>query len=178
MENKLSFQKELGWPAEPKIPLLCISGGMTGNQGGAEFEEVLPGILSLNCQMIVRGIGSEKYGNLFTKLEQEHGHRIKIIKDDDTLRRKIYAAADMSLFFAPDGDELLNCLAYGSVPIAPTQDLLEDYNPAQESGNAFLAELCTPWNWFAALVRGIETYKLPYDFRTIQKHAMLTLKEE
>ena len=178
MENKLNFQRELGRAEEPKIPLLCVPGGMTEDMGGAEFEEVLPGILSLNCQMIVRGVGSEKYGSLFTELERNHSHRIKIIKDDDTLRRKIYAAADMSLFFAPDGDELLNCLAYGTVPIAPAQEFLEDYNPAQESGNAFLAEPHTSWNWFASLVRGIETYKLPYDFRTIQKHAMLTLKEE
>lgn len=178
VENKLAFQKELGWVAEPKIPLLCLSGGMSGDLGGKEFEEVLEGIFTLGCQLLVRGIGSPEYGKIFTKLERESPHRIKILRDDETLRRKLYAAADISLFFARDrGEELLNCLAYGAVPVSPKQPLLQDYNPIQESGNAFLAEPHTPWTWFAALVRAIETYKLPYDWRTIQRHCMETVKE-
>jgi len=179
IENKLLLQEELGWVKEAKVPLLCISGGMTDEQGGTEFEEVIGGIMSLNTELIVRGIGSEKYGKMFTQLEHEYGHRIKILKDEDDIVRKMYAAADMSLFFASaDEVELRHCLAYGSVPISPEQDLLADYNPVQESGNAFIASPHTPWNWFAALVRATETYKLPYDWRTIQKHCMETVNGE
>ena len=178
IENKLLFQEELGWVKEAKLPLLCISGGMTDAQGGAEFEEVIGGIMSLNCGLIVRGIGSEKYGRMFTELEREYGHRVKIIKDEEDVRRKMYAAADIALFFAPDNREIQNCLAYGTVPISPEHDLLADYNPVQESGNAFIANPHTPWNWFAALVRATETYKLPYDWRTIQKHCMESVNGE
>jgi starch synthase len=177
IENKLSLQKELGWVSEAKIPLLCLSGGMTDEQGGEEFQEVLEGILSLNCQIIVRGIGSEKYGALFTKLEQEYSHRVKIIRDEDVLRRKMYAASDIGLFFAENEDELVNCLAYGAVPVGPKQSHLSDYNPVQEAGNAFIADPHNPWTWFTALVRATETYKLPYDWRTIQKQAMQTVKD-
>lgn len=178
IENKLAFQKELGWVAEPKIPLLCLSGGMSDAQGGKEFQEVLPGIIGLGCQILVRGIGSPDYGKIFTKLEHDTPHRIKILRDEEALRRKMYAASDISLFFARDkGEELLNCLAYAAVPVSPKQPLLQDYNPVQESGNAFLADPHTPWTWFAALVRSLETYKLPYDWRTIQRHCMETVKE-
>ena len=178
IENKLAFQQELGWVKEPKIPLLCIPGGMSEAQGGKELKEVLPGILSLNCQILVRGIGSEEYGKLFTMLEREYPHRVKILRDEEALERKMYAASDLGLFFASqkEGEELLNCLSYGVVPIAPKQAPLEDYNPVQESGNAFLADPHTPWTWFAALVRSLETYKLPYDFRTIQRHCMETVQ--
>lgn len=179
IENKLGFQKELGWVAEPKIPLLCLSSGMSEERGGEEFKEVLEGIVTLNCQVLVRGIGSPEYGKIFTKLERESNHRVKILRDDETLRRKMYAASDISLFFARDtGEELLNCLAYGAVPVSPKQPLLQDYNPVQESGNAFLADPHTPWTFFAALVRSLETYKLPYDWRTIQRHCMETVKGE
>lgn len=178
VENKLAFQQELEWVEEPKIPLLCISGGMSQELGGEEFKEVLQGITTLNCQLLVRGVGSEEFGKMFTKLEREIPHRIKILRDDETLRRKMYAASDISLFFAQEkGPELLHCLAYGCVPVAPAQSLLQDYNPVQEAGNAFLAEPHTPWTWFAALVRALETYKLPYDWRTIQRHSMETVKE-
>lgn len=176
-ENKVALQEEVGWVKEAKIPLLCIPGGMTDDLGGEEFDEVIGGVMSLQCQLIVRGIGSAKYGKIFTQLEHEYGHRVKILKDNDTLRRKMYAASDMSLFFAPNAKELEHCLAYGVVPISPEQDLLADYNPVQESGNAFIANPHTPWNWFAALVRATETYKLPYDWRTIQKHCMETISE-
>jgi len=178
IENKLALQKELGWVSEKKMPLLCIPGGMTDEQGGKRFQEVLEGMLTLDCQVVVRGLGSEHYGKLFTKLEQEYEHRVKIVKDDDVLRRKMYAASDMALFFADETEELMNCLAYGVIPITPQQKHLSDYNPIQESGNAFIANHETAWGWFAALVRAIETYKLPYDWRTIQKHAMETVKGE
>jgi glycogen synthase len=180
VENKLALQRDLQWVTESKLPLLCISGGMSASQGGALLSEVLPGILSLPCQIIIRGIGSEEYGKLFTKLEHESPHRVKILPDEDTARRKIYAASDISLFFATDteDEEVPNCLAYGAVPVASAQDPLIDYNPVQEAGNAFLADPATPWTWFAALVRAIETFKLPYDFRTIQRHCMETVQGE
>lgn len=176
--NKLALQKDLGWVSEKKIPMACIPGGMSDALGGKAFTEVIDGILDLNCQIVVLGKGSEEFGKLFTKLEQEHEHRVKILKDDDETRRRMYAAADISLFFATDEAELLNCLSYGAVPVSPAQELLEDYNPVQESGNAFIADPMTPWSWFAGLVRAIETLKLPYDYRTIQKHAMETVKGE
>jgi glycogen synthase len=176
--NKLSLQQELGWVGEKKVPLLCIPGGMTDEQGGAEFQEVIDGILALDCQLIVRGLGSEEYGSMFTELEKQFPHRVKIIPDEDVMRRKMYAGCDMALFFSEDADELKNCLAYGTVPISPQQVELNDYNPVEEKGNAFIAEPHTSWSWFGALVRGIETFKLPYDFRTIQKQAMQSVKGE
>jgi starch synthase len=177
-DNKVEFQKELGWVAEPKLPLLCLPAGLSAEQNGGAFDEILSGILALDCQLVVRGIGSEKYGALFTRLENEQKHRIKILPDEENIRRKMYAASDMSLFFAPDETELGNCLAYGVIPVSITQDTLKNYDPAQEDGNAFTADPLTQWSFFAALVRAIETYKLPYDWRTIQKHAMETVREK
>ena len=177
-KNKQSLQEELGWPAETKRPIVCLPAGMSEALGGALLEEVLPGLLSQDVQLLILGKGSSHYGDLFTKLAKEHPHRIAIIVNEEVAIRKMYAAADMALFLSdPAGsEELPQALSYGVVPIAPTTSALEDYNPVQEAGNAFLYTENTPWHSFGALVRSMETHRFPFDWRTIQKNCMGSVK--
>lgn len=180
IENKLKMQEECGWPQEKNLPLACLPSGMSEDLGGALFEELIDGILQLPLQIVVRGIGSRRYGEMLTNIERAQPHKLRILADAPHNQRKIYAASDIALFFSPPagGDpELLHCLSYGTIPIGPQADSLEDYNPVQEAGNAFTCDPCTPWMWFTSLVRALETYKLPFDWRTIQRHAMDAAKE-
>ena len=174
LENKTVFQEELGWIPEPKQPVICIPTGITDALGGALLEQVLPGLMQLPISIVIRGRGSKKYGELFTKLSSGAAHRISIIPDDETHVRKMLAGSDISLFFADhDDDEMLeNCLRYGTVPVSLQKDILDNYNPVQESGNAFVYESESPWLCYGALVRALETFKFPYDWRTIQRHAI------
>lgn len=174
VENKTALQQELGWPMEPKAPIVCLPAGMSDALGGALLKEFLPGLLSLPVELLVLGKGGANYGELFTELARERGHRIAIIPNDDDNVRKLLAAADIALFLTdPSGmPELHSCLQYGVVPIAPDCKALNDYNPVQETGNAFLAADATPWLIFAALVRALETFKFPFDWRTIERHGM------
>ncbi len=52
--------------------------------------------------------------------------------------------------------------------------LLDGYNAQQETGNAFLYDPPSMWNCFAAMVRALETYRFPFDWKTIQKHGLET----
>lgn len=173
-KNKLSLQEELGWPAEAKRPVLCLPAGMSEKIGGELLEQVLPGLLSMDVQILILGKGSSKYGALFTELAKAHPHKIAIIPNEEVAMRKMYAAADMALFLSdPSGmSEVAEALSYGVVPISPTTGALEDYNPIQEAGNAFLYDKEDLWHCFAAVVRANETYKFPFDWRTIQRHCM------
>jgi glycogen synthase len=128
----------------------------------------------MSVEVLVLGRGSENFGTLFTKLAKEQSHRIHIVSESDAAMRKMYAASDMALFFSdPSGlPELRHALNYGVVPVAPACECLEDYDPVQEHGTAFIAESATPWMWFAALVRALETYKFPFDWKTIQRQCM------
>jgi starch synthase len=179
LANKTALQEEIGWAPEPKRPLICLPAGMTEKLGGKLFEELLPGLLSLPIEILVVGKGSANYGTLFTKLAKEHKHRLHIVPEKDDLMRKMYAASDMALFLNdPRGSKELEwCLAYGVVPLSIQSDALEDYDPVQESGNSFSFAEANPWLCFASLVRAMETYKLPYDWRTIVKHGMQTAQE-
>lgn len=176
IQNKIALQRELGWAPEPKRPLLCLPAGMNEELGGALFQAMLPGILTQPIEILVLGRGSKAFGSLFTTLAKEQRHRMHIVPVEEEAQRKMYAAADMALFTADPAKlpELQHCLEYGIVPVAPVTRVLEDYNPVQEAGCAFLYEQPTTWHCFAALVRALETYKFPFDWRTIQRHAMQT----
>jgi glycogen synthase len=175
---KAALQQHLGWPKEPKRPMLCLPCGMTEALGGTLFEEVLPGILALPIELLVLGRGSSTYGSLFTKLSKDHKHRVHIVADAQDAQNAMLAAADMALFLStstPSAD-LIECLRSGVVPVCPPTSLTEDYNPVQESGNAFHIETPTKWHAFSSLVRAVETHKFPFDWRTIQKHAVESVR--
>ena len=176
-QSKVSLQEGFGWPAEPKRPMLCLPSGMSEKLGGALFQELLPGLLTLPVELLVVGKGSASYGSLFTTLAKEHRHRVHIVPNKEDDLRTMYEASDMVLFLSdPNGtDELRLCLTSGIVPVSLPSSTLENYDPVQESGNAFLFETENVWQCYAALVRAIETYKLPFDWRTIQRHGMEVL---
>lgn len=174
MQNKAALQEELGWPEERRCALLCLPAGMTDALGGELLKELLPGLLTLKVNIVILGKGSADFGTLFTELANEHPHRIAIIPNKEEMIRRMYAGCDMALFCADASDqpELQHSLRYGVVPITLTNDRLEDYNPNQESGTAFIYNELTPWHAFAALVRALETFRFPFDWKTIQKHCM------
>lgn len=177
MENKLALQEAVGWIEEPKVPVICIPTGMSDELGGELLMNLLPGLLELPVSIAIRGRGGKKYGEMFLELAKTHSHRIAIVGDDDVSIRKLLAGSDMALFLSPsdqDG-EVENALRYGAIPISPAQSVLENYNPVQETGNAFIYEQPTVWQCYASVVRAVETFKFPYDWRTIQRHAMDTV---
>jgi len=174
MENKTALQEKLGWPAEPKQPLVCFPSGMTDALGGALMEQVIEGILTLPVSIVIRGRGPKKYGEFFTKIAKNAPHRIAILQDDELHLRLMLAGSDIAMFFdeGMEREELENALRYGAVPVSLPNAAIENYNPVQETGNAFLYEEANAWLCFGSLVRALETFKFPYDWRTIQRHAM------
>ena len=173
-DNKAFLQEELGWITEPKQPIICFPTGITDELGGSLMEQTIEGLLKLPVSIVIRGRGSKKYGEFFTQLMKKNSHRIAIIADDEQHVRWMLAGADIGLFFSSQTDEedVENCLRYGVIPVALPNEILENYNPVQESGNAFIYEEESAWLCFGSLVRALETFKFPFDWRTIQRHAM------
>lgn len=173
-QKKSALQKEQNWPAEPKRALLCIPTGMSDSLGGELLKELLPGLLQMPMQIIILGKGPASYGAYVSQLTAQHPQRLAIIPHDEHSVHMMLTAADMSLFLTDPTNlpEVQQCLQSGAVPIAPMTDTLTSYDPNQESGCAFLYEKLTVWHAFAAVVRALETYRFPYDWKTIQMHGM------
>ncbi len=181
--NKSAMQKELGWPQEGRRATICLPMGMTEALGGSILKTLIPGLLTQSLELLIIGKGSKDYGALFTDLQKEYGHRIAILPSNEASIHKILAASDIALFLADakDSPEIRACLSYGVIPISPDCETLENYDPVQERGTAFLfTPAKTPeqsaWSAFAALARALETYKFPYDWRTIQRQCMESVK--
>lgn len=173
-QNKVALQEELGWTAEPKRPMICLPTGVSDQLGGELLKEVLPGLLSLPVEIVILGKGSASYGTYLTDIAKKNSHRIAIIANDEENISRMFAAADIALFLTDPSDmtELTEALRYGVIPVCPKNDAVDAYNPNQESGEAFPYDKETMWHCFAAVVRALETYRFPYDWRTIQKHCM------
>lgn len=176
---KADLQKELGWEKQPRRATLCIPSGMSDELGGQLLEAVMPGLLTLPIQIVVVGKGSAEYGKYFSKLAADKPHKVAIVANGKDMVENVLTASDMALFCAPaDADDLRDCLAHGIVPVSPASSMLANYDPNQEAGNAFTFDQLTHWHCFAAAVRAVETYRFPYDFKTIQKNAVAMSDEE
>ncbi len=170
---KAVLQQELGWEKQPRRAMVCLATGMSDALGGALLEEVMAGLLTLPLQIVVVGKGSSEYGKYFSKLAADKPRKIGIVANDASSIENALRASDMALFCAPaNEDDLRSCLAQGAIPLSPSSSILMNYDPNQEAGNAFTFDQLTHWHCFAAAVRAMETYRFPYDWKTLQKNAV------
>ncbi|MFC1810960.1 hypothetical protein ACFLZH_05655 [Patescibacteria group bacterium] len=76
--------------------------------------------------------------------------------------------AHMVVLLNDDLSEIKKAWENGVIPItAKFDNSITDYNPNNESGNAFVFENANQWEIFAAVVRAVETFKFPYDWKFI-----------
>ncbi len=174
-KNKIAFCQDFGLDYNKKTPLLCLTFPLTEKNNLDMLHDVIQGILEQDAIVAVTGIGTKKFQDFFNELAKEQPKRIAIVSDNDGNKRKVYAASDIALITCTSEEckeEMEKAMNYGVIPICPPNDLAEDYNGAQESGNAFYYKENSPWNFFASLIRAMENFKFPYDWKTIQKNAM------
>jgi len=174
-KNKESFLEEAGLPFEKKVPLIGITYPLTDKNNLSMIQDVMNGILEQPVQIVLVGIGTDKYQQYFTKLAQENPTKVTIAPNSEDEKRKVYAAADMTIVPTLSEEcikEATLAMHYGVVPITPAADFAEDYNPNQERGNAFVYLKGSPWNLFATFIRALENFRFPYDWKNIAGGAM------
>jgi starch synthase len=175
IENKRLFCEEVGLPFNKKIPLICITYPLTDKNNLQMLEDVMNGILEQPVEIVLTGIGTEKYQKFFTGLSEKDHNKVVIVENSEDEKRKIYAASDIILIPTLSEEcveEAKQAMRYGVVPVIPPQAFAEDYNPNQEKGDCFVYLKDSPWSLFATLIRALENYKFPYDWKNIQIAAM------
>jgi starch synthase len=176
-QNKAKFCEEYELLCDRRQMLLGITQELTAKNGAQLFEDLLPGIATLDICLAVRGVGSEKYQGVIDEYAKAYPGRLAVVPDTNEDFRKMLASVDACFFFSAgeDNEKLaMGALAYAALPIAPDsmKHLVEDYNPNQETGHGFLYQRGNLWAAFAAIVRARESFRFPYDWKTIQKSAI------
>lgn len=143
--NKAGLQKELGLEPDPDVPLIGMVGRLSGQKGLDLVERVLSEIMETGAQLVVLGMGENKYVDLFSWAQWKYAGRVAAcFQMNHDLARKIYAGADMFLMpsmFEPCGLSQLISLRYGTLPIVRETGGLRDtvlaYNEFTGAGNGF-----------------------------------------
>lgn len=180
VENKKDLQKSFNLPAD-SVPVLAMIGRFDEQKGLDLVVEVLPRLMEeYQFQFIVLGDGAQNYKSFFRELEEKYPQRVAThLQSDFTLPRKIFAGADIVLLpsrYEPGGIVALEAMRYGAVPLVRATgglaDSVTDFDPAKNEGTGFSFREFSPWSFYGAVVRALETYKNPQVWRGIVRQAM------
>lgn len=167
--NKAALSAELGWK-HPTWMTVFVPLSLTDVEGRARFSAFVDAFRDEPANVLVMGEGLKN-----VKLSSN----VKLVSDDEALFHRALAGADMLIVpGTPQPAFLAQTLAwrYGAIPVLARECSMngeaDNYDPVLESGNAFLYADGNIWSLHAALVRALETYRLPYDWRGIQRNGM------
>lgn len=82
---------------------------------------------------------------------------------ENTSYKNLFSGCDMVVCFSDQA--VKKSLASHIVPVAFAECRgVTNYHPNRETGNSFTFEKKDPWHIFAAVIRGMETYRFPFDW--------------
>jgi len=106
-------------------------------------------------------------GELFTGLAHLDIH---VIFDEEVATDEGLQKSDLILLLNENEKLLKKAWSEGVVSITNSfNSQVVNYNPNSEAGNSFTFKNFNEWEIFAAIVRALETYKFPYDWKFIER---------
>lgn len=142
---KKSLQQELGLEQRAEVPLLAVISRLTTQKGMDLLTRIIDELLEDDLQFVLLGTGDYAYEENFRNIANRHPDKMRsLIKFDEGLSRRIYAAADLFLMpsiFEPCGLSQLIAMRYGCLPVVREtgglKDTVEAYNKYEKSGTGF-----------------------------------------
>lgn len=178
--NKEALQERLKLAKEEATPVLAWIGRLSVQKGFDLFREIATPLVELGAQLVVMGAGDQRYHQELLELAKRYPERVSAhLTFNDELARTIYAGSDMLLMpsrFEPCGTSQMIAMRYGCVPIVHRTgglaDTVTEFDAATGAGNGFSFERQDAFHFLAAIVRGLEMYKRPEQWRTLMQSAM------
>ena len=140
--NKRRLQKELGLKVDKDVFLLGMVSRIVEQKGLDILCAALPRILK-NCQVVVQGLGDEKYQTILKKLARKYKNNFAVhLAFNEAMAHKIYAGSDAFLMpsrFEPCGLSQMVSYKYAVVPIAhATGGLADTVIDVRRGGGGFV----------------------------------------
>jgi starch synthase len=180
-ENKLALQREGGLTEDARIPLLGIVSRLADQKGFDLLEPIIEPLLSeAGVQLALLGTGDQHYQDLFQRVgERFAGQAAIALTFDLALAQRIYGGADIFLMpsrYEPCGLGQMIAMRYGTVPVVRRTgglaDTVSDYRPSSGEGNGFVFENYTSYACLVALLRAVEAFRRPQEWRALQRRGM------
>jgi starch synthase len=164
--NKKRLQKVLGLDQIKDIPVLAMVTRLSAQKGLDLIEPLFPKFEAEKLQLVILGVGDEKYMQLMQEYKATAPRNISInLEFKPHLARQIYAGSDMFLMpshYEPCGLGQLIALRYGTVPIVRKTgglgDTVFDARENYKEANGFTFDEYTPETLWAAVTRALEAY--------------------
>ena len=182
VENKLALQREGNLKEDANIPVVGIVSRLADQKGFDLLEPIIePLLVETGLQLVLLGTGDQHYQDLFRRIGQRYSGQVAIALTFDVgLAQRIYAGADMFLMpsrYEPCGLGQMIAMRYGTIPVVRRTgglaDTVADYQPASGEGNGFVFQNYTSQACYTAIIRAIEAYRRPMEWRQLQRRGML-----
>ena len=146
--NKKALQESLGLDVDDNKMVIGLISRLTNQKGLDLVNDVIPGIMDGNTQVVVLGTGDAQYEDTFRYYEDKYkGSFCAYIAYNENVAHNIYAGCDALLVpsrFEPCGLTQLISMRYGAVPIVREtgglKDTVQPYNAFENTGNGFTFE--------------------------------------
>lgn len=179
--NKLALQAEMGLTQDASVPVIGMVTRLSGQKGLDLVECVLGDILDTGAQLVVLGLGEDKYVDLLGWAQWKYEGRLAArFAMDHRLAHRVYAGSNMTLMpsvFEPCGLSQMIALRYGALPIVRETGGLKDtvlsYNKYTGEGNGFTFLNYNAHDMLAVIRRAVSYYQEhPEVWATLVKRGM------
>ena len=144
-KNKKALQESLGLEVDEHKMVIGLISRLTNQKGLDLVNDVIPGVMDGNTQVVVLGTGDSWYEEAFRSNENLYkGSFCAYIDYDENVANNIYSGCDALLVpsrFEPCGLTQLIAMRYGAIPIVRETGGLRDtvwpYNMFDNTGNGF-----------------------------------------
>ena len=178
-DNKTKLKEEFDLDSSEDKPVIGVISKLTDQRGISLIIESLPQIIDLGFQLIILGVGDSKFHKSLSQQKKKFkGNLSLILRQDETIARKIYAGADMILMpsrFEPCGLVQMIALRYGTIPIVRSTgglvDTVRDYNDNKKP-TGFTFKQFSKVSFLDTLIRAITVYEHKDEWKKLINNAM------
>ena len=143
--NKKALQESLGLEVDENKMVIGLISRLTNQKGLDLVNDVIPGVMDGNTQVVVLGTGDSWYEDAFRSYENQYkGSFCAYIAYNENVAHNVYSGCDALLVpsrFEPCGLTQLIAMRYGAIPIVREtgglRDTVQPYNMFDNTGNGF-----------------------------------------
>jgi len=175
---KEALFEEFGLKGDIKQPVFGIVGRLAFQKGFDVLASVLPRIVKTGAFVAILGTGEPAVEDALQAAAKKAGAQVGLrIAYDNRIAHLIEAGSDFFVMpsrYEPCGLNQMYSMRYGTAPVVHAvgglRDTVIDYDQDDASGFAFAG--LTPSNLYCSMVRAVELYRRPKDFKKLRKRIM------